>query len=78
MGTGTNVKSNVSFMPEQPFKVGVTMTRDVWVVVILRGVKLILPMPLAPNSGEGLLFVQVKTVPAIDDVKFITIGVEPQ
>ena len=29
VGTGINVKSNVSFTPEQPFKVGVTMTRDV-------------------------------------------------
>ena len=58
-GIGFTVNKNVSFVPAQPPKVGVTMTCEICVVATLFAVKLKSPMPLAARPEFVFEFVHV-------------------
>ena len=70
---------NVSGVPIQPFTVGITVTdavdvAEALVVAVNEG---IFPEPVADNPIEGLLLLQLYTVPLTAPVKFIAVVIDP-
>ena len=68
---------NVSGVPLQLLRLGVTVIRAVSARVTLAAVKLRLPVPEVGKPMAGLSFTQVNTAPAVP-VKLAVTGVPPQ
>lgn len=79
VGIGFTVMVKYRIGPGQPFATGVTVMKpDCGIMPLLTGIKEgISPVPLAGRPMEGLLFVQLKLVPATAPVKLTAVVAVP-